>query len=987
MSIASKFKAIRTLPATPITPVRRFISQTDVAREFVLETPMSLDDKMSVDNVDTSLNDIEMKEPSPSRTIQYPQSGWGDDDDHVPITEESPIKSKRTRDETPSTITSHPSKKQKTAYKPHVPHFRSKAFLASEVMFPPENKDNPDSEPDEFVMCKLHPSLGERQYVQSMMRRYLSNPDDDRIDFRHNNKLRTVWTLYPERILAKHQAHLVLAFDTDSTSCQVFKAERGTLSIPQEEPSSRQRQDHKNNNGGVIRFGWDEGNPFTATVDTRGDWDFLEKWNHMENDTLLPVFGESDDEDATYDRATIREMEEEAAQRAGIIKPPSTLLDLEMIKRVIEEEIEKFEMAWTERKLPKLEKRAYRIYQREKRARTRTRTVKAFREQFKDINERVEGWKGEYAGMQWASVRELRPVCGNLQESINLLKTLQWKIELLTGSPPVKPVKPVKVIESDDKEEMETVEVAEMVDIEVERDDDDEDEEDDLDEVEDEDEGDDLGGFIVDDEDVGMVVEEEMDDATDEVEALDTDNATTGSVVQSSTEKGLIVKLSLPKRQKVLRILETDQSDMEAEDDSILEAVDEEPAPNEPELSPEPPKSATTRSAKGKEPLTDSQCTSLPTPPQDEDVQLSPLVVKEETIARSDTADSVAATIDDYDPDVFVTFGEEEMSQFRERTVTDRETARDFLMRADGKMDRAIHMYYEDPSESQVPEKRRMKKKKRKDRDSGRKRIVVNLEDEDEAPIADVFKPSFQRVLPKRRQLRSLKQVVSDLNPADLREILFEIADKSTQSEFDPMSAFLLGESAEDCATYWSVYRAYLCDMFGYVVDSLDPAMTERFRKQDEFEKFYARFFAYLGIEPPAPSSSKRPSQLAPTSPRAADDLPSSQVSTALSISPKKKSKGKGIDIGKPRPAKPITKSLEEMSQDKELKRIADRESRQRKRGIYMTTTAEGDILINPGKKVTDDAVTFHPRFVAVMKPHQIEGAQYIWKHVCLYPA
>jgi UBA-like domain len=668
-------------------------------------------------------------------------------------------------------------------------------------------------------------------------------------------------------------------------------------------------------------------------------------------------------------------MAEEADQRAGIQKPVSKPLDVTAIRAIIDEEIAKFEDAWTEKELPKVEKGAWRFYRREKKLRRRIKTIAKFKEEFEHVNERVDGLRAEYETVEWRNERDLMTKCGNLELSIFELKKLQWNIEMLKGNPPPKPA---VIDEEDEDEEEEDVEAEaemnQMVDIEAVVEDEEEgEEEDDLDEVDDDDEeeeDDDLGGFIIDDYDLGQGDDEPMDDLDDDLDADDeqdppeADEAIAAAIIESAIKS--------PRRTKRLR---------QVLDDSEMEADTETAEPVEPiEGPPEPAQTQTTMhpSSKGKEPM-DSQSTSLPTPPQEDDVQEDDVMIpiKDEPMARPNTADSTVS-LDGYDSDIFMCFGDEEISQFVDTTQVRRELARDYLLRADGKVDLAIDFYYKDLANGLVPDKSRKKKKKKgKEKEE---RIALDLASD--APIADIFRTSFAAVLPK--PWKHLREFLSNLIPEDLHQTLIEI---SELQDVDPKTAFLEAVTAEDCGRYWSLYRTYLFDMFGKVVDTLEPEMHEQLCKPTEFQNFYDRLSRFLNVDPPGPSSSKQPlsSQLAPPPDDLLDIEPSSQIS-ALSSPEKSKKRDKGKSKSKSKkPAKPITKSIEEMNQDRELKRIADREKQQKKKGIYMTKTAEGAILINPGKKVFDDAVTFHPRLAAVMKPHQIEGAQFLWRHV-LFP-
>ena len=963
-SIASRFRAIpvsSSWPTTPMTPVPRRIAlnhvlPTQPAR--APDTPVSL-------NSNVALDDVDMEEPAPSRKTLLLKLQSAKDKAPKPV--EQPAESTPKRPLVASLVLSHVPKKRKITHTP-VSFFRFSEFKACDVFFP-AGQESDDS--DDFVVYNPieRPPLGERIYVQKLMKRALVDRyDTTLIHFARDTVRRTVWTPYSDHYLAKHQPHVVLVFDVDETgACRVYQAPRDTLGVPEKELSKRK---HRKDTQSVVRFGWDEDkledNPFTAAA-AEDDWSFLEKWNHMDNDELLPEFGESDDEEAAYDDATMREMEEEANQRAGITKVIMMPLDVETIRQIIDEEIEKFEVAWGDKELPKVEKQAWRFYQQEKRLRRRSKTVAKFKEEFAHVNERVEELKAEYEKVEWRNARDLRSRCGNLELSIYELKRLQWNIKMLMGYPPHKPAF-IEEEENKDEDEMD-VEVTQVLDVEavVEEEGGEEEDEDDLDEMDDEDdedEGDDLDGFIIDDGDVGQEYDVEMDDLDDPLDAdyeqdvLEPNDAITDSIIGSSPKS--------PRRSKRLRRV-LDESEMEEDAapqiDEIVEAAEE---PLEREHTP----TTMPRSSKGKEPM-DSQSTSLPTPPQEDDL----FIIKDEPVPRPDTAGSVE-TLDGYDSDIFVCFGDQEISKFVEATQAGRDVARDYLLRADGKMERAVAFYYDNLANGLAPDKSRKRKKKGKETE----RTVIDLAADE--PLANIFKPSFAAVLPKPR--RYLREFLSNIVPQDLHQTLIEI---SELPDIDPTTAFLEGVTVEDCERYWSLYRAYLFDLFGKVVDTLETEMGEQLRKPAEFQKFYHGLSTLLNVEPPAPSSSKRrlSSQEVPP-----DDLhevePSSQPPVSDPASPemsKKTDKGKGVHKSKSNiSAKPITKSLEEISQDKEMKRIADREKLQKKKGTYITKTAEGAILINPGKKASDDAVTFHPRLAKVMKPHQIEGAQFIWKHV-----
>ena len=276
-SIFSHFKAERTqfTPSTPVTPIRRTITQ--VERSSVM-TPSSLSD-----------------EPPSSIPLDFKSPSWTKNDVELEI--RTPLISKRPLEDLESSPIRTP-KRPKLNYA----YFGRKALRAVDVMFPPRDEMTDE---DEDMIIDTPPRTGERIYVQQLMRNLFLNPD--KIEFPHRNTTRTVWKLHPYKLIKKHEQHTALVFDTNPISgeCNIFQGVVDVLGIP-EKKTHRQRRENKD---GIVRFSCDEmiNNPFESA----GDWDFLKKWNYMKDDTLLPVFLESDEEDALYDDATIREMEEE----------------------------------------------------------------------------------------------------------------------------------------------------------------------------------------------------------------------------------------------------------------------------------------------------------------------------------------------------------------------------------------------------------------------------------------------------------------------------------------------------------------------------------------------------------------------------------------------------------------------------------------------------------------------------------------------------
>src|SRR5271154_5597692 len=299
LSILSHFRAEK-YPLTPVTLPRHLFtmkqigfSTMDILASFQ-DTPTSVPFERDFTPEPESMEQVFTPETplSPASPDEEPAPSPAEDEPVTPWNE-TPLAVKRRLSNSLLSSDQPPIKRRKLT----PAYFGSKALPAVGVMFVPRESPTADDK-SIFIDHDTNP-IGERIYVQKLMRKLLQTPN--LIEFPHNNLVRTVWTLHSSNLVKKHEQHTALVFDTDPTTqtCNIYQAAIDTLEIPaaDKDPLHRRR---KTPNSGVVRFAWDdpepnETNPFTA--DAGAVWDFLEKWNHIENDTLLPTFLESDDED------------------------------------------------------------------------------------------------------------------------------------------------------------------------------------------------------------------------------------------------------------------------------------------------------------------------------------------------------------------------------------------------------------------------------------------------------------------------------------------------------------------------------------------------------------------------------------------------------------------------------------------------------------------------------------------------------------------
>jgi hypothetical protein len=323
-------------------------------------------------------------------------------------------------------------------------YFGTKELCAIDVMMPPitpsndhkddEKQNRTEEKSEDMFVHAPSIALGERQYVQHLMRKMQLNPDQT--FFPWNGLERVVWKLHPEELVKKHQQMQALVIDV--TSELKVKVSRGVvdeLGLPS--ALSAKRDDVSNNLLG-------------PGDDLEYDLELLQtKWQNAPGDVLLPVFNESDSEDGGYDEATLRDVDE------GANGPISRAISSDVVLQTIEAEILRMEDYWRSKTFPHLVLKSYAVYSKHKRWNTKKLVVRNYGNELLQIDKRLEKYRQEYVEMKWRSVQEVKAHCGNLEESVARRCELRWLVELLLGPMPEKPVKKGK-------------EMAEILDEEVE---------------------------------------------------------------------------------------------------------------------------------------------------------------------------------------------------------------------------------------------------------------------------------------------------------------------------------------------------------------------------------------------------------------------------------------------------------------------------------------------------------------------------------------
>ncbi|KAI1337943.1 hypothetical protein F5Y15DRAFT_138568 [Xylariaceae sp. FL0016] len=157
-----------------------------------------------------------------------------------------------------------------------------------------------------------------------------------------------------------------------------------------------------------------------------------------DDDQLLPLYGESDDEDS-YDsetwKAYTQEEEEKAARAANPQRPK--WLSMEEINAALDEIVNGYVADWEARKLPKLARTAHRTWN-DARRRGRKRAIDTARADLDRLETRITNIRQEMEAQQYRNRDELKLSAGSLQVSIEQRANASWLLDVVAapGEPP-----------------------------------------------------------------------------------------------------------------------------------------------------------------------------------------------------------------------------------------------------------------------------------------------------------------------------------------------------------------------------------------------------------------------------------------------------------------------------------------------------------------------------------------------------------------------
>lgn len=412
-----------------------------------------------------------------------------------------------------------------------------------------------DENDSNFVAPGLTNFPGERRYVGRRITRFLKDNSqiiDDIQSDRHfatgsasgqlvrvtteDNQIRYAVKHYgnPDRFLRKYENQSFTVFDFGPSGVKAHRESNKTLKLPWPTANQTKAAIASNSDIQIVRHAdRPKNSPPALDLDSNSnhDWDYLLKWNNIDGgDKILPVFGESDDENE-YDSETWKEIQAENGPQSKALKSRhQKYLSPDEIKEAIEESIQELVLKWREKVLPKKEATAYRVWRKAKKEKNHRANIKAAQDGIKPLDERISKIREELlkSSMNWTKKDLVRKqVRGSMLQTVMDREDLKWYIKLMGRKEA--PAKPLKKVQKPKRVDQQGNELPQENEEEA-------DNEEEIGSSSDEDgfsedEGDEMDGFIIGDP---ITLDDPMDTGPDEKDEGDEVSSVTAKTPQKS---------------------------------------------------------------------------------------------------------------------------------------------------------------------------------------------------------------------------------------------------------------------------------------------------------------------------------------------------------------------------------------------------------------------------------------------------------------------
>lgn len=346
---------------------------------------------------------------------------------------------------------------------------------------------NEDEQALEFGITSTPASNGQRRYVKSRIQHFLRQQAQM---FCRGTKRCHGIIPYPDALGPKHHSLSMTIFDATPNAILATRRDRAGWLLSGSIEVVKSDQALHNFDVDVHRL------PVSLEEDNGADWGYLEKWHHVpEHDRVLPLYGESGSE-GEYDLETWRLMEQE---KGGKLPRPlgrsrTMKISEEDVRNAIDEVVQRMIEYWKQERLPRLLRTAWILWSKSRRNGIKRAQISSLTLDAEHLSRRLDKLRQEITKEQWISTARVSRQCESMRRTIYELEESSWKISTLQLN--ARPEKQQKLPKAQSEKVEDAVFTHEEQEVAVET------------SSTDTSEGEDLDGFIVDDDDATSLAED-----------------------------------------------------------------------------------------------------------------------------------------------------------------------------------------------------------------------------------------------------------------------------------------------------------------------------------------------------------------------------------------------------------------------------------------------------------------------------------------------
>lgn len=312
-------------------------------------------------------------------------------------------------------------------------------------------KDLPFTEDEGDGLMHFTPgtiSNGRRLYIHGLMKRFLRS---ERQIIHRDGKNYSALRPYPTRLAPMHQPTSFTLLHTNDDG-EVHATREILSQWPELDPrASTDAAGFQDYDDRQAHFDLPD-NLLLGGPSSYDHWDpdLLEKYRYIDGgDVVLPLYGDSD-EDGEYDKETWKEIE---AERGTIEKPLLPLKRIPLtnseVNEAIDDGIAQIVVAWHEKKLPKLQRRAWSLWKKSRRKNVKRELIRNAKQHVDRINnERLPQMRDGFLRERWVSKKQVLRVTKVMELTLFDREDCLWQISVMKSKqeperPPPRVPKPI----------------------------------------------------------------------------------------------------------------------------------------------------------------------------------------------------------------------------------------------------------------------------------------------------------------------------------------------------------------------------------------------------------------------------------------------------------------------------------------------------------------------------------------------------------------